>query len=123
MLSKEDQKKIRDFASKHRAIVAVYLFGSIASGRNRPASDIDLSIIIRDAIDGMQKIKLETTLSNLLSRDVDLKIFSRSSPLLQHQILKNGHLIYESDLNERVRQEVFARSEYLDTKHLFKEIS
>ena len=31
---------------------------------------------------------METALSNMLHRDVDLVIFGQSSPLLRHQILK-----------------------------------
>jgi hypothetical protein len=70
----------------------------------------------------MERVQLETSLSNLLERDVDLIVFEEASPLLQHQILKYGCLVYESDPKERVRQEVVARREYLDTTVLHKVI-
>jgi hypothetical protein len=41
---------------------------------------------------------------------------------LQHQILKYGHIVFESDSKERVKQEVVARPEYLDSTGLYKVI-
>ena len=65
---------------------------------------------------------METSLSNILRKDVDLVIFGEATPLLQHQILKYGDLIYERDPKERTRQEVSARREYLDTTFLYRVI-
>jgi uncharacterized protein len=113
---------INNFARGHVEIVAIYIFGSIATAKNRAGSDIDVAIMFRSPIKGMERVQLETSLSNLLERDVDLIVFEEASPLLQHQILKYGCLVYESDPKERVRQEVVARREYLDTTVLHKVI-
>ena len=117
--------KFKDLASifrRKKRIAAVYLFGSTATGRDRRDSDLDLAIISKRIIPGHEKLTIEMELSNRLQWDVDLVVFGQASPLLQCQILKYGHLIYENDPSERVRQEVRARSEYLDTRHLFQEI-
>jgi hypothetical protein len=115
-------RRINNFARGHVEIVAIYIFGSIATAKNRVGSDIDVAIMFRSPIKGMDRVQVETFLSNLLERDVDLIVFEEASPLLQHQILKYGHLVYESDPKERVRQEVVARREYLDTTVLYKMI-
>lgn len=115
-------RRINNFARGHVEIVAIYIFGSIATAKNRAGSDIDMAIMFRSPIKGMERVQLETSLSNLLGRDVDLIVFEEASPLLQHQILKYGCLVYESDPKERVRQEVVARREYLDTTVLYKVI-
>jgi predicted nucleotidyltransferase len=115
-------RRINNFARGHVEIVAIYIFGSIATAKNRAGSDIDVAIMFRSPIKGMERVQLETSLSNLLERDVDLIVFEEASPLLQHQILKYGCLVYESDPKERVRQEVVARREYLDTTVLYKVI-
>jgi predicted nucleotidyltransferase len=115
-------RRINNFARGHVEIVAIYIFGSIATAKNRAGSDIDVAIMFRSPIKGMERVQLETSLSNLLERDVDLIVFEEASPLLQHQILKYGSLVYESDPKERVRQEVVARREYLDTTVLYKVI-
>lgn len=122
MLTQHDLDKIRKFATEHKEIITIYVFGSVATGKERLGSDIDLAIMVRGDIRGLQRIELETWVSNLLGRDVDITVFGQSMPLLQHQILKYGTLIYETDPLERVRQEVSARSAYMDTKFLFREI-
>ena len=107
---------------RKKRIAAVYLFGSTATGRNRKGSDLDLAIVTKRTISGRERLRIEADLSSGLRQDVDLVIFGQAAPLLQHQILKNGRLIYENDPAERIRQEVRARAEYLDTRRLFREI-
>ena len=117
--------KIQDlipiFRRKKR-IAAAYLFGSTATGRDRRGSDLDLAIVTKRTISNRERLRIEADLSSRLRRDVDLVVFGQAAPLLQHQILKYGRLICENDPTERVRQEVRARAEYLDTRRLFREI-
>lgn len=122
MLTMADIEKISDFAIGRKAVIAIYVFGSTATGKDRPGSDIDLAVMVAGAFPGMARVEMETTLSSLLGRDVDLVVFGQSSPLLQHQILKYGRLIYEAVPRERILQEVGARRHYLDTAFLYKKI-
>ncbi len=114
--------QINNFAAAHDTIIAVYLFGSAATGQMRQSSDIDIAVMSVCEIDGFKKVEMETELSNLLHRDVDLVVFHQVEALLQHQILKYGRILYENDTPERVRQETFSRREYLDTRFLFREL-
>lgn len=107
---------------RRKKIAAAYVFGSMATGRNRKGSDVDLAIFAKKPISSRERLRLEANLSSLLRRDVDLIVFGRAAPLLQHQILKYGRLICENDPAERIRQEVLGRAEYLDARELFKEI-
>ncbi|MFU8769955.1 MAG: type VII toxin-antitoxin system MntA family adenylyltransferase antitoxin [Desulfotignum sp.] len=75
-------------------IAAVYLFGSAATGKMKADSDLDIAVMSAGRIDGFERISMETALSNLLGRDVDLVIFHQAGVLLQHQILKYGCLIF-----------------------------
>jgi predicted nucleotidyltransferase len=122
MLTMVDIEKISDFAIGRKAVIAIYVFGSVATGKDRPGSDIDLAVMVAGAFPGMARVEMETTLSSLLGRDVDLVVFGQSSPLLQHQILKYGRLIYEAAPRERILQEVGARRHYLDTAFLYKKL-
>jgi|SRR3989339_405449 len=108
---------------RKKNIAAVYLFGSTATGKDRRGSDLDLAIVAKKAISGRERLRLEADLSSRLRRDVDLVVFGQAAPLLQHQILKYGRLVCENDPAERVRQEVRARAEYMDTRRLFRELS
>lgn len=122
MLTEDEIAEIRAFVLERSVLVAVYIFGSVATGRNRPRSDIDLAVMVRGSLSGMERVEMETALSNIMHRDVDLVVFSQATPLLQHQILKYGRLIHEVDTRERIRQEVLARSRYLDSAFLYKKI-
>jgi uncharacterized protein len=121
-ISEDLCKRIVDFASRHVDIVAIYIFGSVATAKNRSGSDIDVAIMVRGRVKGMERVQLETSLSNFMEKDVDLIKFGEATPLLQHQILKYGCLIYERDPKERMRQEIAARREYLDTTFLYRVI-
>ena len=107
---------------RRKNIAAVYIFGSTATGRDRRGSDIDMAIIAKKEIARRERLSLEVDLSRRLRRDVDLVVFGQAAPLLQHQIMKYGRLVCENDPAERVRQEVLARAEYLDTRRFFREI-
>lgn len=115
--------KVQKFAQAYPGIAAVYLFGSAATGKMTSASDLDIALICTPHVDGFERISMETALSNLLGRDVDLVIFHQAGLLLQHQILKYGCLIYEQNPVERVRQETISRSQYLDTRYLYKKLT
>lgn len=121
-ISEDLCKRIVDFTSRYVDIVAIYIFGSVATAKNRSRSDIDVAIMVRGQVKGMERVQLETSLSNFSGKDVDLIIFGEATPLLQHQILKYGCLIYERDPKERMRQEIVARREYLDTTFLYRVI-
>ena len=122
MLKEQGLEKVIKFAKAHPEIVALYVFGSMATARNRRGSDLDLAIMMRGHSSGEDRMGMEPVLSNLLGQDVGLVVFGQATPLLQHQILKYGRLIYESDVSQRVMQEVAARNAYLDTEHLYKEL-
>ena len=111
---------VKDFASSHEPIAAVYLFGSAARGTMRKSSDVDIAVMTFLPISTMKRINWETELSNILKRDVDLVVFSQAGSLLQHQVLKYGKLLYEKNSKERVKQETASRREYLDTRFLFR---
>ena len=116
-------RAVKDFVACHDLIAAVYLFGSAARGAMRQSSDVDIAVMTFCHIPTMKRINWETELSNVLKKDVDLVVFSQIGPLLQHQVLKYGKLLYEKNSKERVRQETAARREYLDTRFLYKELS
>ncbi|MGA2400294.1 MAG: nucleotidyltransferase domain-containing protein [Syntrophobacteraceae bacterium] len=120
MISESVLEKIEKFAKCNDVIVAAYVFGSSAAGKEQRKSDIDVAIMIRGSMGSFERVQIETELSNLLGKDIDLVVFSRASPLLQHQILKYGRIVYEADARERVRQEVTSRRDYLDFLVLYR---
>ena len=115
--------RIEKYALLHDHIAVIYLFGSAATGKMRSSSDLDIAIMSTRRIDGFEKVAMETEFFHLLQMDVDLVVFHQAEVLLQHQILKYGHLLYEKDASVRVKQETASRREYLDTRSLFRELA
>ncbi len=114
--------KLEQFATEHIFIKAMYIFGSVAQETAKPNSDTDIAIVSNRQVSGWERIELENKLSDQIGADVDLTVFHQASPLLQHQILKYGSLVYEESAEERIRQEVEARYQYLDTRFLYKKL-
>lgn len=118
MLEKDQITKITDFARAHPEVSAIYLFGSHAVGHPRSRSDIDLGVLFTKDVDGFMRINMETEISNLLNKDVDLIDMKKSAPFLRHQIYKHAKLIYHdgSDFPSQFRANSIL--DYLDTAYL-----
>jgi predicted nucleotidyltransferase len=108
----------RAFAGRP-GIVAAYLFGSFARDEARPASDVDIGVILSagkprtlEALVPLDELREELAL--LLGREVDLVPMNEAPPELLHRILRDGVLLAEADANARVQFEVQARNEYWD---------
>lgn len=120
MLDKDQVAKIIRFAEAHPEISAVYLFGSFATGHSKPKSDIDLGILFVEDVDGFARVNMETEVSNLLARDVDLIDMRKSSPFLRHQIYKYGKTLYHDGGNFPFRFRANSIRDYLDTDSIRK---
>lgn len=59
-------------------------------------------------------LHLVDELSKILGNDVDLIILNRAPPLLKHQVIKHGKLVYCRDEKSRIEFEARAQDEYLD---------
>jgi predicted nucleotidyltransferase len=98
-------------------IAAVYLFGSVARGSAREASDVDVAVLLeRDpppALEGL-RTDLADALQELLGRAVDLVILNQAPADLAHRVLRDGILVCDADPSARIRFEVRTRNEYFD---------
>ena len=105
------------FNRNHIGIVCVYVYGSVARGEARSASDIDIAVLYAQepppTLDGLG-LELGYTLERLLGKPVDLVILNRAPLDLIHRVLRDGVLVCESDPSARIRFEVQARSAYFD---------
>ena len=106
-------------ASEQRAsaIVAVYLFGSMARGTAKSTSDIDLGLLYAElpASDLLaQPFLLEGELGELLGRRVQCVILNNAPVDLVHRILAERSLLLDLDPSMRISFEVRARNSYFD---------
>jgi len=89
-------KDLEVILSKEHGVLAAYLFGSSARGNRTAKSDIDIAVLLSDVPQKMLEyyLYLVKELSQVLGNEVDLVILNTAPPLLKHQILKHGKLVY-----------------------------
>jgi predicted nucleotidyltransferase len=114
-----DLAALNTFLATQPDIVAAYLFGSLAEGRAHPRSDVDVAILLAGVPDtltaGNRQLQLLGDLQPFAApRALDVVILNMASPLLAHQVLRQGRLIYEGDRETRVEFEVRTGQTYAD---------
>jgi predicted nucleotidyltransferase len=102
-------------------VLAGYIFGSVAMGRARPDSDVDVAVLVSDKVmrrDPFQyRLDLIGELTTALQRnDVDLILLNQAPPLLAHRVLSRGKLIFERSPSARVAFQVRTVNRYMDTQ-------
>ena len=90
-------------------IETAILFGSVAQGKQRPDSDLDVAVQARHALTAEQKISIISALAVQTGRPVDLIDLKLAGEPLLGQILKHGRRLVGSNA-------AFAQ---LLSKHLF----
>ncbi len=95
-------------------VLAVYLFGSAATGRMRRDSDIDLAIVPRTPTLRDSKIDMLADLVRAGFCDVDLVFLDTDRVVLKHEAVRLNEIVYQA--NDFDRGEMYSRviREYLD---------
>lgn len=98
-------------------VLVAYLFGSQATGRAGPLSDIDIAVLLsmeRESYTGY-RIELFGPISDALrTDDIDIVVLNEAPPFLRNQVFRYGQVIYCRDESARIAFQVRASREYLD---------
>ena len=88
----DDLQKATDILINHYQVTRIILFGSMARGKIRPGSDIDL------IVEGLGDRFLEALCHcrRECRADVDIKPIEGLEPWLKKLAMKNGRVVYES---------------------------
>ncbi|MGE0532035.1 MAG: nucleotidyltransferase domain-containing protein [Hyphomonadaceae bacterium] len=97
-------------------LVAVYAFGSVANGGERPDSDVDLAILTRRPIARLRVLEVQEMLAKALSRDVDLVDLANAPTSLQMQAIGEGRALETPDPDAAGLFEVRVMRDYQDLK-------
>jgi hypothetical protein len=100
-------------------IQAAYIFGSVAQGRTRRDSDIDIAVLLNRALTGARaltyRLDLAAALGAALHRDdVQLVVLNEAPPLLAHRVLSRGVLVFERSRAARARFQVATARRHAD---------
>lgn len=116
-----DTSALTDIFREYPYIAAAYLFGSHAKGTAGPMSDVDIALLLNDdAPRGIELIHEEGRIADRIQRilglkaEVDVIALNGKNLVFQHNVLRTGKLIYESDKDIRVRFTARVISEFCD---------
>ncbi len=116
---------LRDyFAGRAADVSAVYLFGSTARGAARPASDVDVGVLLRvtpPATLGGLAFDVAADLERRLEAAVDLVVLNTAPADLRIRVLRQGQLVVEHDRSARIGFEVATRNDYFDLEPILNE--
>jgi uncharacterized protein len=76
-------------------IQAVYLLGSLVSGRRRPDSDLDLAIISGNDRLGSEKLDILARLAREGFCNVDLVFLPKDDIVLQYEAVRMNNVVYQ----------------------------
>ena len=115
-MRKEIPEDLITFFRSEKKVSVAYLFGSHAKKTHTSKSDIDIAVLLSETPKKILEyyLNLVNKLSEILGNNVDLIILNTSSPLLKHQVIKHGKIIYSRNEEARITFEARAQSEYLD---------
>ena len=100
MLSDEHADRLREVFAAHPAVRAAYVFGSVAAGRERDRSDLDLGIVVDfdrwEPTD--HKVSLITACMEAAGRDwIDLVVLNDASLVVQFEAVRPNAPLYGAD--------------------------
>ena len=89
-----DRAKLADFCRRHR-IRKLALFGSVLREDFGPDSDVDVLVEFEPGhVPGLAFVDMETELSNLLERKVDLNTAGFLSPYIRDEVMAEAEVQY-----------------------------
>lgn len=110
--SEDIQLKLTEYFSQKADIDTVLLFGSFAKGTYNEHSDIDIAIHSSESLNYEALAKIQTELSLLCKREIDLTDLSKAEGIFLYQIMTSGVKI-------KIKATVFVK--YLTKALCFKE--
>jgi predicted nucleotidyltransferase len=89
--------KTLEFLSQDSDLLLAIVFGSMADGRNRPDSDIDIAIYPRKSLDHRKRQQLSDDIALATGRAVDLIDLTHVDGALLRQILRTGQVVFSKE--------------------------
>ncbi|MEK7208815.1 MAG: nucleotidyltransferase domain-containing protein [Patescibacteria group bacterium] len=119
-----DQKllsqKFTELAASNGLVLGV-LFGSQATGRTHPRSDIDIGFITARRLGLMEIAVLQEKLMVATGYgNIELTDLKNVSPLLLKNIAEEGVLLYEKESGDFDRLKIYGLKLYMEAEPLFK---
>jgi len=100
-------------------VVVAYLFGSVATGRSRPGSDVDVAVVLEPSVPPERFLELSLELARRLATasgvgGIEVVVLNGAPLPLAGRALSERVVLYSRDEPSRVRFEGKVLKEFLD---------
>ena len=119
----ETTRKIADGLSNFHEVEVGYVFGSFLTGK---FTDIDVALLLSKKLPPYQSMKFAMEVARALEKalghkfEFDVKVLNSSPIQFQHEVIKNGEVVFCKDETKRVGYEAGVLSEYLDYREVLE---
>ena len=96
MLTPSDIEPLIEVFRQFPEIRAVYVFGSAATGKRRPDSDLDLAVLAGDESFQRRKLDVLTELTRQGFDNIDLVFLNTADTVTQYEAVRLNKLIYST---------------------------
>ncbi len=103
---------------EHPKVMAIILFGSYAKGTQKPISDVDIAVIVKDP-----DKSIEAEVSSFSSNVFDVVNFHRLPLYIQFEVLKYGKPLFVRDAEYFLDIKRNVLKEYLEMSYLYERMS
>ncbi len=112
--------------AKHiKEIDVLYLFGSAATKKISPLSDLDLAVLLNKKVPAEKYLDLRLSLIDRFARilgtsEIDLIILNQATPLLAYEVVRIGKPLFERNRGERIDYTCKVFSIYFDMQPFYQ---
>ena len=107
--------KLLEKVKNHPKVVAVYLFGSYAKNEEKPISDIDIAIILKNF-----NKNDEAEIGSLYGKDIDVVLFHKLPLHIKFEVFKYGKEILVKDEDYLFELKLKVLREYLENSRYYE---
>ncbi len=108
-------KQLQEVLTRFPQLVLALVFGSVAEGRQRPDSDLDIAVAAKQALTLVEKMDIIAALAEQTGRPVDLIDLKVIGEPLLGQIVRHGRRLLGSDgeYGRLISRHVFEQADFM----------
>jgi len=114
---------VQDDPQLSSTVVAVYLFGSYATGLAKESSDIDLAFLLDEKCYRLEPFECSSgahlvaaRMALALDAEIDVTVLNGASTEMAYEVVTTGICLYDADSDRRFEYEAKVRGMYFDFK-------
>lgn len=112
---------LRPLAEKIPEVLAVYVFGSVATGRATAGSDVDLAILLAsNPGPRWDLLQFMLDVDKAIGKSTDVVVLNRAGEHLKYLVRRDGIVIFDRAPQARKRFEIRSRKAYEDFLYLHR---